>query len=249
MPYVAMTFWLLVIVLTAWGVARLWGGMIRPKFFNTLLLPGTLFAQTGHVIGLLITGATISNTTLIKDDESAAPENTSNPQPRIPIIGPVIIGMLPLLACALGIFLATFYLGGSVALGPMPSVVSDKLPISLAGWWQLIRDLVTLMERMSAALTTSDLTSWRTWLFAYLLVCMTIRMAPFPGYLKGSLGAILVLGILAAVTTRLFAVEDPRVQTGWAVLNLTVATLLLLLMTSLVIRGVVGLVRVLRENG
>jgi len=244
-----MTFWLLVIVLTAWGVSQLWGGMIRPKFFNTLLLPGTLFAQTGHVIGLLITGATISNTTLIKDDESAAPQATTNPQPRIPIIGPVIIGMLPLLACALGIFLATYYLDGAVGLAPIPPVVSDRLPTSLPGWWQLLRDLVTLMERMVGVLSASDPTNWRAWLFVYLLICMTIRMAPFPGYLKGSLGAILVLGVLAAVTTRLFAVEDPRVQTGWAVLNLSVATLLLLLATSLVIRGVVGLARVLRQNG
>jgi len=247
--WVAMTFWLLVIVLTAWGVSQLWGGMIKPKTFNTLLLPGTLVAQTGHVVGLLVTGATISNTTLIKDDESAAPETTSNPRPRIPILGPVIIGILPLLACAVGVLLVARYLSNPIPTGLRVDVVSDRLPITLAGWWQLLRDLISLVESMVAAILSSNPASWQVWLFGYLLVCLTIRMAPFPGYLRGSLGAIVVLGVGATLITRLFDVADPRVQSGWAVLNLTVATLLLLLLTSLVIRGAVGLVRVLREDG
>ena len=52
MLYLALTFWLLVIVLTAWGVERLWSGMVRPKILNTVLLPGTLVAQIGLVLGL-----------------------------------------------------------------------------------------------------------------------------------------------------------------------------------------------------
>ncbi|GAG29645.1 unnamed protein product, partial [marine sediment metagenome] len=69
--------------------------------------------------------------------------------------------------------------------------------------------------------------------------------APFPGNLRGALGAILILGIGAATISSLFDVADPRVQSAWAVLNLTVATLLFLLLLSLLIRGGVGLVRLL----
>ena len=100
MLYLALTFWLMVIVLTAWGVERLWSGMVRPKVLNTLLLPGTLVAQIGHVLGLLVTGATINNTTLIQDDESGAPETTPDPHPRLPVTGPLLIRPLPLTACA-----------------------------------------------------------------------------------------------------------------------------------------------------
>ncbi|MBN1513099.1 MAG: hypothetical protein JXB13_13880, partial [Phycisphaerae bacterium] len=70
MLYVAMTFWLLVIVFLAWGVHQIWSGMVKPRTVNSILLPGTLVAQLGHVLGLLVTGATVSNTTLYKDDES-----------------------------------------------------------------------------------------------------------------------------------------------------------------------------------
>ena len=51
---------------------------------------------------------------------------------------------------------------------------------------------------------------------------------------------------MAAIAS-LFDLADPRVQNGWAVLNLTVATLLFLLMASLLIRGSVGLFQLLRQ--
>ena len=247
MLYIALTFWLLVIVLAAWGVHRLWSGMIKPKIFNTLLLPGTLVAQIGHVLGLLVTGATVSDTTLYKDDESGDPATTTNPQPRIPVIGPVIIGLLPLLACATAIFFVARQLGQAV-LGHMPArVVGPALPTTMTGLWQFLRDQITLVESIVSAIAAADFTNWKTGLFVYLLVCLTIRIAPLQGNLRGALGAILVLGLGAAAITSLFDVADPRVQAGWAVLNLTVATLMLLLIVSLIIRGGVGLGHVLRE--
>ncbi len=248
MIYAALTFWLLVVVLIAWGVHRLWGGMVKPKVFNTVLLPGTFVAQIGHVLGLLVTGATVSNTTLFKNDESGAPETTPNPEPRIPVVGPVVIGMLPLLACATAIYLVAKYLGGPVMANMLAQPVGPVLPTTLSGSWQLFRDLITLVESLVSAVNLADFAVWQTWLFLYLLACLAIRSAPFPGYLRGSLGAILILGIGAATAASLFDVADPRVQDAWSVLNLTVAALLLLLLISLVIRGVVGLIQVLRNE-
>lgn len=247
MIYAAMTFWMLLVVLMAWGVHRLWAGMIKPKVFNTLLLPGTLAAQTGHVLGLLVTGATIRNTTLIKDDESGEPETTPDPEPRIPVIGPVIIAMLPLLACAAGVFLVTKFVSNPFSR-TLQSAADATFPMSLADVWELLRRLITLAESAVVSLRGGDFADWRSWVFVYLLICLTIRMAPFPGYLRGSLGAIVVLGVGAALITSLLDVADPRVVQGWALLNAVVATLLLLLLASLVVRGTVGLVRVLRSG-
>ena len=53
MLYAALTFWLLVVMFSAWGVHRLWSGLIKPRAVNFVLLPGTLVAQLGHVLGLL----------------------------------------------------------------------------------------------------------------------------------------------------------------------------------------------------
>jgi len=247
--YVALTFWLLVIVLMAWGVHRLWAGMIRAKVLNTVLLPGTLAAQVGHVLGLLVTGATITNTTLYKDDESGAPEQTQNPKPKIPVVGPVIIGLLPLLTCALAIYASALFLGDSIIRGMTAHVVGPSLPTSLPAVWDLLRGQITLVESIVSAISSADFGQWQTWVFLYLLTCLAVRIAPFPGNLRGALGAILVLGVVGALLSSLTNVADARVQNAWAVLNLTAATLLLLLMASLVIRGGVGLARVLREEG
>ena len=249
MVYVALTFWLLVTVLTAWGVHQLWSGMIKARMLNMLLLPGTLAAQLGHVLGLLVTGATVTNTSLLKDDESAAPETTPNPKPRIPVIGPVIIGLLPLVACVTGIYFAAQALGGPMlrALGGS-GAVRAQLPLSFTGFWQLLRDQISLVEAFTAALRSANYDNWQTWGFLYLLICLSIRLAPFPGMLRGSLGAIVVLGLGAAAASRLFDVGDPRVQAGWSVLNLPVATLLFLLVISLLVRGSVGLFQLLRAE-
>jgi len=246
--YLSLTFWLIMTVLIAWGVHQLWSGLVRPKVLNTVLLPGTLAAQVGHVLGLLITGATISNTTLYKDDESGAPEQTHDPQPKIPVVGPVIIGLLPLLSCGMAIYGAARLLGAQIMAGMSAQIVGPNLPTTTAGFWDLLRGQITLVESIVSAVGAADFGSWQTWLFLYLLVCLSVRIAPFPGNLRGSLGAIVVLGVLGALVSSLTDVADARVQNAWAVLNLTVATLLLLLFVSLLIRGGVGLVRVLREE-
>ena len=197
MLYAAMTFWLLVTVLVAWGVHRLWSGMIQAKVFNAVLLPGTLVAQVGHVVGTLITGGTITNTTLFKDDESGDPETTADPSPKIPFVGPVIIGMLPLVACACGIYLLTQHYVGRVLPALRVRAVGPVLPTTLDGFWQMLRDQISLVEAFVASTAAADFRNIHTWVFLYLLTCFAVRIAPFPGNLRGSLGAILLLGILA----------------------------------------------------
>lgn len=248
MLYAAMTFWLLVIVLAAWGVHQLWSSLLKPRVVNTVLLPGTLVAQLGHVLGLLVTGGTVNNTTLYKDDETGAPEQTQDPKPRVPIVGPVVIGMLPILACAAAIYFVARYLGDGVVQDMNCDSVAATLPATLSGFWELLRNLITLAEITLAAAVNSDLANWHVWLFLYLLVCLTVRMAPFPGNLRGSLGAIVVLGFLAFVVGQLAASTPENIRSGWPVLSLSVGILLVLLIFSLLVRGGVGLFKLLAGN-
>ncbi len=248
MLYAAMTFWILVVVLSAWGVHQLWSGLVKPRVVNTILLPGTLVAQLGHVLGLLVTGGTVNNTTLYKDDETGAPEQTQDPKPRIPIVGPVIIGMLPILACATAIYFVAYYLGGSVIREMNQQMVPHALPATLPQFWEMLRGAITLAETTLAAALHSDWGNWHVCLFLYLLVCLTVRMAPFPGNLRGAMGAIVVLGIIAYVVGKLASATSESVQGGWAILSLSVGTVLVLLIFSLVVRGGVGLCKLLAGN-
>ncbi|MFQ6049251.1 MAG: hypothetical protein ACE5K7_07800 [Phycisphaerae bacterium] len=249
MLHAALTFWLLVIVFCAWGVHRIWGGLLRPRTVNMLLLPGTLVAQLGYVLGVLVTGGTVNNTTIIKDDETAEPQQADNPRPRIPIIGPVAIAMLPLVACGVGLYAVWAYLGGEVMSGMAARSVPAVLPLSLGGFWALLHELITIAEQLVDGVRSSDLWQLRTAVFIYLVICLTVRMAPFPGNLRGSLGAVVLVGVIAALASSLTGATDAAIQRGWAVLSFAVGALLVLLMISLLIRGLVELVRVLARQG
>lgn len=248
MLYFALTFWLLVIVFTSWGVHQLWSDLIKPKALNALLLPGTLVAISGHLLGLLITGATVSQATLFKDDDSGDPETTTDAKPRIPVLGPIIIGLFPLLFCGAAIYAAAKYLGAPL-LNQLPTnYVERSLPLSLGGIFDLLRNQFSLVEALIRALFTLNYRDWRVGVFLYLLLCLALRIRPFAGTARGALGAIILVGVAAAAISSFFDISDPRVQAGWSVLNLLVATLLLLLFATLIVRGAIGLVQVLRSN-
>lgn len=249
MLYAAMTFWLLMIVFAAWGVHQLWSGMVKPRVVNSLLLPGTLLAQLGHVMGLLISGGTVNNTTLMKDDDAGEPQTDTSSQPKIPIIGPILVALLPLAACAVGVYIATSMLGKEVVAAMGSQTVTQTLPVSLVGFWTLLRDNITLVERMVDALLHVDLVYWKTIVFLYLAVCLTVRMAPLPGNLRGSLGAIVLVGVLVAVLGSAVPGVVDAVLGSWAVLSFSVGVLMLMLMFSLAVRGIIGLIKVLATQG
>jgi len=248
MLYFAFTFWLLVIVFSAWGVHHLLSGMMKPKVLNALLLPGTLIAICGHLLGLLVTGATVSQATLFKDDDSGEPETTTDAKPRIPIVGPVVIGMLPLLACGAAIYFAAKFMGSPLLSHLPTSYVGRSLPLSLAGVWQLLRDQISLVESMVAALRAANYRDWHVAVFLYLLICLCIRIRPFKGTVRGSLAAIVIVGVAGAGLASFWDAADPRSQSLWSTLNLMVATLMLLLIVSLLIRGTFNLIQALRAN-
>lgn len=247
MLYAALTFWLLVIMFSAWGVHQLWSGLIKPRVVNGILLPGTLVAQLGHVLGLLVTGNPVQNTKLMDDDESGSPKSDTPDQQRIPVIGPIVIGLLPLLACGVCLYVASTFWGGSVLDGLSVSGVEATRPQTLneVNVWGLLRGSITLVENMVNAILNSDVMNWRTLLFLYLAVCLTVRMAPFEGNRRGALGAILLAGVVIAVIGSLWTAAGDFVGSSWPILSFAVAMLLFLLLLSLLVAGAVGLVRIL----
>jgi hypothetical protein len=246
--YAALTFWMLAVVLSAWGVHRLWCGITRPRVVNVVLLPGTLVAQLGHVLGVLVTGATVNDTTLIGNDETGDPGTTRNARPRIPVIGPLVIGLLPLLACGGAICLSALYLGEGVLQRLGADGAQTSLPTSLSGIWDFLRNGVSLMEALVNAVIRALPGGWRVVVFLYLVACLSVRMAPFPGSLRGSLGAILLVGLVLAIVGMFSDALCYHVRQGWPVLSLTAGMLLLLLLVSALVRGITGLVRMLSRG-
>lgn len=251
MLYAALTFWLLVVMFSAWGVHELWCALLKPRIVNSVLLPGTLVAQLGHVLGLLVTGNSVQNTTLMGDDDEGKPQTDKPEKQKIPIIGSVLVGLLPLLACAACLYVAAQYWGGpllqNLAAGSALSL-PQTLPTSLDGAWTMLRGAISLAEGLLSAVLHADLRNLWTIAFLYLAVCLTVRMAPFEGHRRGAIGAIVLAGVLFAVIGALAPAAHDAVLRGWPVLSFTVGALLFLLLVSLVVRGTVGLFRVLAKD-
>ncbi len=249
MEYAAITFWLLVIVFTALGVHRLWGSLVQPKVVNSILLPGTLVAQLGHILGLLITGGTVENTALIKDDESGEPQ-TGNPKPRLPVVGTIIIALLPMAGCAAAIYWVSRYLGSEILAGmAVTSVERFSLPTSLPLFFATLHTSLQLVEQLVSVIRSCNLTDWRTLLFLYLAICLTVRMAPLTGNVRGALGAIFIAGILAFLIDRITRSAAEPLTSVWPLITFSVAVLLLLLIVTLLVKAVVGLVKTCSVQG
>ena len=241
MEYATITFWLLVIVFSALGVHRLWSSLIQPKVVNSILLPGTLVATLGHILGELITGGTVENTSLIKDDESGEPQTGKDPKPRVPIVGAVVIALLPMVGCAAAIYAASRYFGSPILQAMTDEAGQQlRLPTSWPLFFELLRQSLSLVERLINVVLASDLTDWRTLLFLYLAVCLTVRMAPLTGNLRGALGAIFVAGVLAFLIGKMTASTPETLAPTWPLISFSVAMLLFLLIVSLLITGAVN---------
>lgn len=243
MLYAALTLWIALIVLAAWAVHWLWTRLIPPRVVHALLLPGTVAAQIGHVLGVLLAGGTVNNASLIKSDGSNEPQPPAESRTRIPVLGPVIVAVFPLAACAAGVALAARSLGAETvaAVGNFPAAMT--IPTSLTGLWQFLHHLVFLMETLTARLREADLSTWQGWAFLYLAICLTVRMAPLQGNLPGALGGIALFGVVCATVGSLSPAFEALILDAWPLLTFVAALLLVLLLLSAVAAALVALVR------
>ena len=247
MLYAAMVFWLLVLVFAAYGTHQLWAGIIKPNVLNVLLLPGTLIAQAGRIVGMLVTGAPINNAALLTTADPNKTAKNKTAQPKIPVIGPVLIALLPMLACGFAIHMLVTTIGRDV-LTASTELTSNTLPLTFNSPWELLRSTIGVAEHVTGIVLSSDFQNWQTWLFVYLMICLTVRMAPMPGAHRGAIGAVLLIGVFISVVGRFAEASAGAIEGLWDLLNFSVGCLLCLLLLSLMARGGVGLFRILTNQ-
>lgn len=268
MIYATFFIYLLGIFFMAVGVYRLWADIVRPKWVNWALLPGTVVSEMAYIFGCLITGGEIRRAKLM--DAGAAPtgrrkaaagddaeaEPTTEAAPRLRHVGPVIAAFITLLACGAGIIIVHALLGepviGQFAVGPdallTAAELPKRLPTSTGEFWdQLIRQ-IRLLRRMAGTWLELDWLNWRVPLFVYLATCLSIRLAPVRRSLRATMAAVVVLAgiiaLLGAAWNRFGGLMDDI----WPLVTYVWSALLFLLAVSLIVRGAVGLVRALLEK-
>jgi hypothetical protein len=243
MIYAAASFWLLVFVLLAWGVEHLWQSQAKAKTLDTVLFPGTLIAQVGRIIGLLITGATVAG-------GKEGDEKRSGPdwQPNLPVIGPLLVALFPMAALGFVLYLVIVYLGPAIVAKLPDDQIPPALPLTLSAFWEQLRRLISLSESTLNAVRAADAESWKLLLFVYLMICLTIRMAPLPGNVRGHVGAVIILGITAALAGTVWPTLPQLILGAWPILALSIGWLILMLLISLIACGIIQSTRMILHN-
>ncbi len=249
MFYAAFALWLVLIVLTAVGVQRLWAALVRPVWVQWALLPGTLVAQMAYIFGSLITGGEVRKARLLpRKGDSQSSDAPAEASPRVKLIGPAVASLMVLVACGAGIVLANRLLGDTVIRRFMLSrgvldlpELPRRPPTTWTGLWDQLALHVRLLQRMFETLAEIDWLNWRTPLFVYLAACLSVRLAPGGGDLRPALASVLfAAGVIAAIA----AVSDgfEKLLTDlWPLLTYVWANLLMLLTVTLLVHAAVAL--------
>lgn len=266
MIYAAFTIYLLGILFAAMGVHRLWAGMLKPRWVNWALLPGTVVSEMAYIFGCLITGGEVRRARLIGRGQglrgwgksSAGPdadaEPTTEAEPKLRIAGPIIAAFMCILACGAGIIIVHALLGrpviGQFAGGDTHLLTSrlKSLPGSTGEFWDQLKHQVDLLHRMAATWGELDWLNWRVPLFVYLALCLTIRLAPVRRSLRATLAAVIATAGIIALVGLIWRRFRDLMDELWPLVMYVWASLLFLLAVSLAIRGGVGLVRALLEK-
>ncbi|HWL92166.1 MAG TPA: hypothetical protein VNT79_01410 [Phycisphaerae bacterium] len=244
MIYLAACIWLLVAVSMAWGVYCIWGTMIKPRTLDILLFPGTAVAQVGRTVALLVTGAKF-NPKAVPDKKDATASEGPVFEPSIPVFGPILTGFVPLAFTICAIFAVLTRLGEPVLIAIPHDQITQELPNTLSVFWNQLRGLITLAERTLDALRSADMVNWRFALFTYVFASLAIRLSPFRGNAAGLFGAILIAAGGIALIGTLTTLPADLIQQGWPIFCVTLGMLVLLLIGTLIARGVFATVRML----
>jgi hypothetical protein len=193
-----------------------------------------------------VTGGTVNNTSLIKDDDSGAPQTGGDAKTRLPMIGAIVTALLPMALCAAAVYWVSRYFGSTIVDAVNQAPFEEKLlPTSISAFFVALRGVIALVEHLVAVVRQSNWHDWHTLLFYYLVICLIVRMSPLTGNVRGSLGAIALLGLAAFFIGRSTDSGTGPLASAWPLIVFSVAVLMALLVLSLLVTGAVVLVRTL----
>ncbi len=239
------------ILLTGVGLYRLWAKHLGGAVTDWVLLPATVMSELAYSAGRLITGRPAYGGII-------SPQNVSTDACRTAISGKggflvaMLSSFLVLAVCATALGLLGKWMGGGViqtfitARGVLEAVSLPKaLPADWNAFWDTVTYQVELLRRFCEGWTRIDWANWPTLVFVYLSICFTIRLGPVRHDWRATLVVAAVLVALLAAAGKIFEpLQDVVYGDLWCLLTYAWGLLLFLLVVTLVVMGIVHLVRV-----
>jgi hypothetical protein len=247
--YAAFAVWIFAIVFAARGTVGFWTALVKPRYLAWALLPGTLVSELGYFLACLLTGAEFQGRKLVDGDDGKGPGGET--RGGVPYLTPLLAGLLPMAACMGLIYLFSEGLDHPTfeRFRQIGQLAPQALPDSGNAFWDFLRHQVDLLQAAWTSLTDSldawPWNSWKAWILQYLMICLTLRMAPSRRPMRPALAGAAVLAGLTAAVVALFSSQAKWLQAIWPVVSYTWATALLLLTVTLAAIGLVRLAMLL----
>lgn len=265
MVYVSFVVYVLLILFAGVGVYKLWCSMIPPAAVNWALLPGTLVSEMAYILGCLVTGGEVKRAKLMDGGGGGGKKGgeggkgggpTTESSGGVKGVGPIVAAALAIIACGAGIVVADSFLGQDVMYG-FDGVIGGffhnglprELPGSWDSFWQQVQGQVRLLKNTCEAWRELEWSNWHVPLFVYLALCLSVRLAPARRDMRWTLLAAVVIAAVIALLGATVPRLHHLMQDIWPLVTYVWASLLFLLIVTLLLQGVTLFVRVLAGKG
>jgi hypothetical protein len=172
------------VTLISYGFDRFFAQVLpfRTLYFG-IRIPGIILHELAHAVGCIITGAKIKKIILISKEGGSV----TYEEPKIPLLGTVIINTAPLLLLPLFLVLLTWafqtVIGGPATLSLPPPEGNPAFSV--------------IVENVFSLFYNNLILTFNLWFLAYIFFCVSIvlSLAPSPHDLKNAAAGIALITI------------------------------------------------------
>ncbi len=258
--YAWFSVWLLLTIFMGMGIFTLLARLTKPVVVTCLLLPGTIVSELAYILGCLITGGEIRRSRIMPESKGGdGGQPVTEAQSRLGFFGPLVASTFAIVACGAAILAVNKYVDkGDVVhqfalksdgLLPPKGSFDEKAPASGAAavnyFWKLVHSQVDLLKRSTDVLGELKWKEWKVPLFVYLSLCLGVRLSVATRPVRPTLAAVVLIAGGIAITGALWDKFSDLMSDVWPLLSYVWGLLLLTLVATLLLSGLVALLKAL----
>lgn len=196
--------------------------------WRLFVAPGIIVHELAHALACVLVGADVQEINFWKVEGG----HVIHTQPRIHLLGPVLISLAPMIVMTLGLFVLAPLLAANV--GDLPWI--ETVPSSLSGF---VGGYLTSLGQAAAGF---DWLTLKPWLLIYLMLNVAVTIAPSRADLHNAQWALVGLMIVVILLFQLFAWQLP-LAVLWPPLATSLVLLGLALLAASCVRGLIFLLQ------
>lgn len=159
--YLIFFLWFFSLILLSFLIDRIWSRLLPGKKYRFFVAPGVIIHEFSHAMLCFFTGAKVTNFRIFSP-EGGSVEHTRS---RLGFLGAALIALAPIFGITLFLWALIYGFGFSFDFQTIEfsSAVTGNFKSLFFSAWDLMR---------------IHLTDWRFWLFIYLVISLSIALAP-----------------------------------------------------------------------